>query len=461
MLYLVLILVIIWLCYLSFWKQKKQIKEYEQDLDRYSEIQNIETEITNLKENQKKELQEIEKNKQKTIDEEFKIRESIDMLKNQKASLENDLEGLKKAINLYNDDISVMEFGIYKPKNQFDRSEQYKYEQTKIIDKQKAIVLDDKAIFYPDNWTINGSLSEGKKATKKQSKLALRAFNGECDALISNVKWNNVEQSKVKIDKSFETINKLCESYGVRISLQYKDLKTQQLTLEYEYQLKKQEEKEEARAIAEEIREEEKAKREIEQAQRDAQKEEDMYQKALDKARQEMDQATGEKQQKLLSQISELENKLLEAQTKKERALSMAQQTKRGHVYIISNIGSFGEDVYKIGMTRRLEPTDRVKELSSASVPFQFDVHSIIYSENAPALESDLHKHFAKQKLNLVNQRKEFFKVKIDDIEIKLKDMGISADFVREPEAQQYKETLVMLETGEFVVIDDNMADDE
>ena len=140
----------------------------------------------------------------------------------------------------------------------------------------------------------------------------------------------------------------------------------------------------------------------------------------------------------------------------------MAQQTKRGHVYIISNIGSFGENVYKIGMTRRLEPLDRVKELGDASVPFHFDIHAMIFSEEAPTLENELHKAFANKKVNMVNYRKEFFKVTLDEIEQKTKEIGLGTEFLRLPEANEYKETLAMLEKLnsklEYITLDQIIA---
>ena len=194
------------------------------------------------------------------------------------------------------------------------------------------------------------------------------------------------------------------------------------------------------------MREEERAKREYEQAQREAEKEEANYQKALDKARAEIELSTGDKHDKLQAKIDKLELELKEAQEKKERAISMAQQTKRGHVYIISNIGSFGENVYKIGMTRRLEPTDRVKELGDASVPFQFDIHAMIYSDEAPTLENELHKAFTDKKVNMLNTRKEFFNVTIDEIEEKVTEIGIAAEFTKLPEAMEYRETLAILQ---------------
>jgi hypothetical protein len=217
------------------------------------------------------------------------------------------------------------------------------------------------------------------------------------------------------------------------------------------------------RAIQEELREEEKAKREFEQAQKEAEKEEVNYQKALNKARKEIELVTGEKQEELRAQIEKLEQELKEAQEKKERALSMAQQTKRGHVYIISNIGSFGENVYKIGMTRRLEPEDRVRELGDASVPFQFDIHAMIYSDEAPTLEHELHKAFTNKKVNMLNYRKEFFNVTLDEIEQQVRQIGLNAEFSRLPEAMEYRETLAILDKlnsqTELKTVDQLIAD--
>ena len=295
-------------------------------------------------------------------------------------------------------------------------------------------------------WTIDGSVTKGRATTKKYIKLVLRAFNGECNSQLAKVKWNNVNQMKERIRKSYETLNKLADGYSVSISYEFLELKLKEITLEYEFQVKRQEEKEEMRAIQEELREEEKARREFEQAQKQAEKEEETYQKALLKARKEVEKATGELQEELNTKILILEQELLLAQEKKERAMSMAQQTKRGHVYIISNIGSFGENVYKIGMTRRLEPIDRVKELGDASVPFQFDVHAMIYSDEARTLENELHKAFSNKKVNMLNYRKEFFNVSLEEIEQKIDELGFEAEFTILPEAMQYRETLALLE---------------
>ena len=155
--------------------------------------------------------------------------------------------------------------------------------------------------------------------------------------------------------------------------------------------------------------------------------------------------ATGDAHTKLLDKIHNLENELREALSRKERAISMAQQTKRGHVYVISNIGSFGENVYKIGMTRRLEPEDRVKELGDASVPFSFDIHAMIFSEDAPKLEAALHNQFESHKVNMVNPRKEFFNVTLDEIKDVVKNNHIDATFIDIPESEEYRETRAIL----------------
>ena len=425
----------------DFLKKKEfdEIKQLKTQLERYKPIIDIEEEV----ESQKKSLEQLISAKNidiKNIETEFNTLNS-----NYQNALET-YKNLRKEVSVFESKLDLIEFGIYEPVYDFEKSDHYREEQNKIIQIQKEMITADTAAVCNTNWTVEGSEAKGRAVVKVYKKLMLRAFNGECDVLISKVKWNNVNQMKERMQKLFDAINKLGQGFQVYLNNQYLDLKRKELILEYEYQSKRQQEKEEMRAIQEELREEEKAKREFEQAQREAEKEEATYQKALDKARKEFESTSGETHDKLQSQIEKLEQELKEAQEKKERALSMAQQTKRGHVYIISNIGSFGENVYKIGMTRRLEPIDRVKELGDASVPFQFDIHAMIYSDEAPTLENELHKAFTNKKVNMLNYRKEFFKVTLDEIENKVKEIGMDAEFSRLPEAMEYRETLAILE---------------
>jgi len=204
------------------------------------------------------------------------------------------------------------------------------------------------------------------------------------------------------------------------------------------------EEKEEQRRIKEQLREEEKARREYEKAIKEAEKEEKVIQQAIDKATRELMLAGEEQRLALEQKLAELQSKYEEAEAKNQRALSMAQQTRSGHVYVISNIGSFGEHVYKIGMTRRLEPMDRVRELGDASVPFSFDVHAMIYSDDAPSLEKHLHRAFNDKQVNKINPRKEFFNVGIKEIRSTIQAMQIEAHWTLSADAKEYRESLAI-----------------
>ena len=422
---------------------KEKLKKYHPIIDVNKEVKATKKELEKLISDRTDELTELVALK---TDEADKIEKEITGLSSKYDSSLETYKKLRKEVGIYESKLDMIEFGVYEPIYDFDKSEEYRAHQKEIISLQKEMIKCEVAATCTTEWTVDGSVAKGKAKTKKFIKLVLRAFNGECNALIAKVKWNNINQMKQRVEKSFEAINKLGENTAVSIQADYLDLKIKELVLEHEFQLKRQNEKEELRAIQEQIREEEKAKREFEKAQKAAEKEEDTYQKALDKARKEFEETSGEKHDVLKAQIEKLELELQQAQEKKERALSMAQQTKRGHVYVISNIGSFGENVYKIGMTRRLEPSDRVKELGDASVPFKFDTHAMIFSEEAPTLEKELHKVFTDKKVNMLNYRKEFFNVTLEEIEAKIKEIGIEAEFTKLPEAEEYRETLAILQ---------------
>lgn len=354
---------------------------------------------------------------------------------------------LETEITLYQDSLEIGSFGLYKRQFNIDTSEKFKDQIDKNYEEQKLAIKNDQAVACDKEWTVNGSVAEGKKKTNQYKKLMLFAFNGECDSLIAKVKWNNATKAEERINKAFDSVNKLGETHSIQITRVYLALKLRELALTYEYELKKYEEKEEQRRIREQMREEEKAQREMERAQKEAEDEERRFQKALDKAKEELGTASAMQVEGLNTQIKELEQKLQEAHDRKERAIAMAQLTKVGHIYVISNIGSFGENVYKIGMTRRLDPLDRVKELGDASVPFEFDIHAIIYSENAPQLEYELHQQFTNHRLNRINNKKEFFKVTLVEIEAFVnKHTNAEIQFTKLAEAREYRETLLMIE---------------
>jgi multidrug efflux pump subunit AcrA (membrane-fusion protein) len=199
---------------------------------------------------------------------------------------------------------------------------------------------------------------------------------------------------------------------------------------------------EEQRQIKAQMREEAKVQREAEKIRRQAEKEERMVRKAMAQAEKRLAAAADQERLALEEEIAKLKDQLLEAEAKGERAISMAQQTKQGHIYIISNPGSFGEEVIKIGMTRRLEPMDRVKELGDASVPFMFDVHAIIHSDDAPSLENELHQCFHNTRVNKVNIRKEFFRAPLTKIKGRVTELGYEAHWTMKAEALEYRESL-------------------
>ncbi|MBP8315101.1 DUF4041 domain-containing protein, partial [Clostridium neonatale] len=271
------------------------------------------------------------------------------------------------------------------------------------------------------------------------------AFNGKVDTILATVKSTNYGILKQKILDAFTLVNSLGEPFkNARITDNYLQARLEELKWAVATTELKEKEKEEQRVIKEQIREEERARKEYEKAIKEAAKEEALLNKMMEKAKLQLQEASEQQKAKYEAKLIDLQKKLQEAEEKNQRALSMAQQTKSGHVYIISNIGSFGENVYKIGMTRRLNPLDRVRELGDASVPFSFDVHSMIFSNDAPKLENELHKIFSNHQVNKVNSKKEFFRVNIKDIREQLENMGIEAKWTMLAEAKEYRESLAI-----------------
>lgn len=351
-------------------------------------------------------------------------------------------DDLLKSIAIYDEQVEYIEMGFYKPHFDFDTSEEYKKHIDTVRDKQKQMLSNKKAVVCNQQWQVEGSVKKGEVMTNRGIRLTARAFNNECDAVVANTRWNNAERMEQRIIKSAEALNKLNASMQIYISDAYINLKLDEFRLAYEYQEKRRQEREEQSELRRQLREEEQLKRDLEKAVKD----EERYQKLLDKAKQEAEKATGDRLNALQSTIDTLSTDLAEAQEKAQRAMSMAQQTRAGYVYVISNIGAFGEGVYKIGMTRRLEPMDRVRELGDASVPFPFDTHALIYSEDAPSLENALHKELDQSKLNLVNVRREFFKADFDDIVRVIKQRIPDAEIYATPEAREFTESNLMRE---------------
>ncbi len=348
------------------------------------------------------------------------------------------VDKLKKDAIFFENAIVYQDFGLYSPRYDFITAEEYKLKLDQIRTEQKDMIKKDKAITGAKTWTVDGSKSKGEKMIKDMKKLFLRAFNSDCEDTISRVKYSNYEMSLKKIHQSAGSIEKLGKVMSLNITPNYINSKIEELHLAFEYQLKKQEEKEAQKMARAELREAARLQKEIEEQRKRVEKEQTHYQTALNKILQQLEQ--DHENAELIKKKEEIKNQLVEIEKALQNIDYREANQRAGYVYIISNIGAFGENIYKIGMTRRLDPQDRVDELGDASVPFNFDVHAMIFSDDAPALENALHHAFEDRKVNMVNQRREFFNVTLDEIkDVVKKNFDKTVEFIDIPDAEQYR----------------------
>jgi uncharacterized Zn finger protein (UPF0148 family) len=437
-------------------QEELQLKD---DIERHkSESQTLQQNISQYEltyQDEERKIEDIKKNREvlyNKIATEAK-KEALASIADQINAQQEQLSSLEKKIVLKQYEVLVLDetimlesFAIYTPKFKFLTSDEYKQRLNEIRNKQKVLVKIDTAAYGNNSWTVNGSESEGKKMVNDMKKLLLRSFNNECDYCVDNVKFNNIESNKNRIEKSFEALNKLGKIMNAGISDNYKLLKYDELYLAYEYHQKKEQEKEEAKKAREELREQQKIDKEIKEARDKIVKEKKHFTAAIKEFETKLKEVTDEKERELITQnLNEAKEHITDLE-KEDKVIDYREQNaKAGYVYVISNIGAFGEGVYKIGMTRRLEPMERVDELGDASVPFEFDVHALIFSDNAPELEAKLHEYFYNNRINKINARKEFYKADINEIEKVIKEhYNKVVDVVKEASAEQYRESLML-----------------
>lgn len=419
----------------SLYSENIKLKSQCTELSKYENIANLDKEIEKKRSSINEQNAIYEQEKQKHKDE-------IVLLENKSSSLSEEIKYKESQIIELDETILLQDYGFYSPIYDFANSEIYKDRLNYIRTEQKNMVLNKTAATCSINWTLNGSKSQGKAMTNQNIKQILRCFNDECDMLINRVKFNNISAYIDKIHKSYDALNKMNIKNAISISQEYLELKIQELQLAYEYAQKKQQEKEEQRRIREQMREEARLQKEIEEARKDIEKEQNHYNNVLIKLYKQIESCDEIEKTILLEKKEEIEKHLTELD-KAIKDIDYREANKRaGYVYVISNIGSFGENIYKIGMTRRLDPMERVDELGDASVPFKFDVHAMIFSDDAPALETALHHAFENKKVNMINGRREFFNVSIEEIEKVVKaNYDKSVEFVKIPQAEQYRES--------------------
>lgn len=376
------------------------------------------------------------------------LRMKLDEMKQTLDETEQSLREKRSALVALDDELLLESFALYRPKFAFTNSTQYKERLDQVRDKQKRLVKDGFAVTANEQWTVNGSAAEGRKMVSDMKKLLLRSFNNECDYCVDNVKFNNVENHGARIDKSFEAVKKLGRILNAQITDAYKQLKLDELHLAFEYQVKKQEEKEDLRRLREEQREQQKLEQEIKAARDKIAKEKKHFSAALTDLEAKLAASSDAvDRQNIEDKITEIREKFHALEDEEKVVDYREKNAKAGYVYIISNLGSFGENVFKIGMTRRLDPYERIYELGDASVPFVFDVHAMIFSDDAPGLETKLHGHFEANRLNKINGRKEFFKTDLKEIESVLRENYDRVfDLVHHAPAEQYRESLKLAE---------------
>jgi len=353
------------------------------------------------------------------------------------------LEEVKADISDLAPDLEMSSYGLYKPQYDFATSLTYKDRLQDIRNEQKNLIKNKNACEFNNSWQVDGSTAKGNKMNRNNIKAILRSFNNECTDAINKVTYSNFDRIQTRITRSFDQHNKMYEVVQIRMVNSYLQLKLQELHLAFEYRQKVQIEKDKLREERAREKEEKALQREIKAQQKTINKEIDHYSKAIQELQEK--QSDEPNNQGLLDEIEKLKAKLNGYETQKSEVDYRENNATAGYVYIISNIGSFGKDVFKIGVTRRLEPMERINELGSASVPFRFDVHALIFSENAYGLEAELHQRFTNNRVNMVNNRKEYFRVSIDEIEEELKKYSnLTVDFQEAPEAEEYRESLAI-----------------
>lgn len=295
--------------------------------------------------------------------------------------------------------VLLQEAGVYDYRHPLSDAVAYKERLAEVKTRIKAMSRDGKAVLGSTNWQVNGSAAEGRRMVRDFSKLMLRAYNAEADNCVRTMRPYKLQSAVDRLEKAVEMIVKLGKTMSIHVSGDYHRLRVYELELTADYLAKQEEEKERNRAQREQQREEEAARREFEREKARLRKEESHYRSALSKLLAKGDEAGAE----------ELKAKLEEIGAAVSDVEAREANVRAGYVYVISNIGAFGEDVVKIGMTRRLEPEDRVRELGDASVPFKFDTHALIFSDDAVGLEGRLHAALNDRRVNKVNLRREFF----------------------------------------------------
>lgn len=349
-------------------------------------------------------------------------------------TLRTQLSELQKTVVATEEVVLLQEAGVYRYRHPLSDAVAYERELGQIEDEIKGMTKKDGgAVLATNNWTVNGSATEGRKMVRDFSKLMLRAFNAEADNLVRGLKPYKLDAAIDRLAKVASTIEKLGKTMAIRISTPYHQLRERELELTADWLQKQAEEKEAERVERERLREERKVQQEIERERAKLEKERQHYLNALEALSAKGDEVGAER---LRSQLNDVDRAIQDVDYR-------AANIRAGYVYVISNIGSFGETLVKVGMTRRLDPMERIRELSDASVPFNFDVHAVFFSKDAVGIEAAMHERLVDARVNLVNRRREFFRVTPLEVKALLAELaGELLQFTEVPEALEYRQSM-------------------
>jgi hypothetical protein len=369
--------------------------------------------------------------------------EEIVALRARVAVLESELAQARSTNGIVElrDERVLQEVGIYRYHHPLENAAAYKQHLTQLDGRIARVVTDGRAILANDMFTFNNSLAKGRKMVADFSKLMLRAYNAEAENCVRSLRAGNVVTAKKRLANAVEAIARLGALMEMRVNPEFHALRTEEIELTADYLMKLQEEKERAREEREQLREQRRVEAELVAAKERLEKERAHYLNALEVLR---DAGRDD-------EVADLEAKLADV----DRAIAdtdyRAANIRAGYVYVISNPGALGPHMVKIGMTRRLEPLERVAELGDASVPFPFEVHAMYFSDDAITLEADLHREFAERKVNWVNERREFFFATPDEVrQVLVRRVGTLLQYVDEPDATQYHQSRRFWPRGAF-----------
>lgn len=370
-----------------------------------------------------------------------RLEQKVHDLEQKIADKKRELEEIQQEINIANETIDLQEVGFYERRYSFSNSQEYSEKLKEIRDDEKQLVKDKKAVSVVFQMTMNNSQSKGRALQNQLIRAAIRGFNGEADALLTKITVSNVDKKVSALKRAAVQLNKMYQRNGIELSDEYVNKKIDELYLAAEYEQMKQDEKDKLREVRQQERENKKLQAEIAEKRKQLKKERDHYSKIVDELSEKILKNPDDIDE-LKKQLAEYQSQLDEINQAEEDVDYREGHATAGYVYVISNIGSFGEDVYKIGVTRRLDPYERINELGSASVPFKFDVHAMVFSEDAFSLETALHNRFDKKKINKVNSRKEYFNVPLQDIKSAIMEFeNVSPEFTDDAEAFEYRQS--------------------